>query len=310
MIKKIDFIGDVHGYADQLEELLIKLGYSLKNGEYSHKSRKVIFVGDYIDRGPKIRETLQIVKSMVENGNAIALLGNHEYNAICFNTKKKEGDFLRKHSIKNITQHFEMIQQFTDYQNEYDSYIEWFKTLPLFYETDNFRVVHACWDNNQIEYLKNNLIDNQLKNNKTILQSTIKGTELNIAINTILNGKKIKLPNGYEIRTKDGKIRNKIRIKWWASIKNSNTYNDISVETIDNLPNIIIDKLILSNNYGKTEKPVFFGHYWLDGKPSLFNDNICCLDYSIAKKGELVAYRYNFENKLSNEKFISIAYNK
>ncbi|HIP33568.1 MAG TPA: phosphoesterase [Bacteroidia bacterium] len=310
MIKKIDFIGDVHGYADQLEELLIKLGYSLKNGEYSHKSRKVIFVGDYIDRGPKIRETLQIVKSMVENGNAIALLGNHEYNAICFNTKKKEGDFLRKHSIKNITQHFEMIQQFTDYQNEYDSYIEWFKTLPLFYETDNFRVVHACWDNNQIEYLKNNLIDNQLKNNKTILQSTIKGTELNIAINTILNGKKIKLPNGYEIRTKDGKIRNKIRIKWWASIKNSNTYNDISVETIDNLPNIIIDKLILSNNYGKTEKPVFFGHYWLDGKPSLFNDNICCLDYSIAKKGKLVAYRYNFENKLSNEKFISIAYNK
>ena len=77
----IDLIGDIHGHADKLEELLLKLGYAKNNGAYSHPHRKVLFVGDYIDRGPKIRETLEIVKSMVDSENAIALMGNHEYNA-------------------------------------------------------------------------------------------------------------------------------------------------------------------------------------------------------------------------------------
>ena len=56
----IDLIGDVHGHADELEELLRKLGYSKNDKVYSHPNRKVLFVGDYIDRGPKIRETLEI----------------------------------------------------------------------------------------------------------------------------------------------------------------------------------------------------------------------------------------------------------
>jgi hypothetical protein len=51
-----DFIGDIHGYADKLEALLKKMGYSLKNGAYAHPERKVLFVGDYIDRGAKLKK--------------------------------------------------------------------------------------------------------------------------------------------------------------------------------------------------------------------------------------------------------------
>ena len=80
----IDLIGDIHGHADKLEALLLKLGYQKNKCVYSHPERKILFVGDYIDRGPKIRETLEIVRSMVESENAIALMGNHEYNALCF----------------------------------------------------------------------------------------------------------------------------------------------------------------------------------------------------------------------------------
>lgn len=87
----IDLIGDIHGHADKLQELLLKLGYTRINGAYSHPDRKVLFVGDYIDRGPKIRETLQIVKEMVDSENAIALMGNHEYNALCFHFQEAEG---------------------------------------------------------------------------------------------------------------------------------------------------------------------------------------------------------------------------
>ncbi|MBL0340920.1 MAG: metallophosphoesterase [Bacteroidetes bacterium] len=88
----IDFIGDIHGHADKLKALLTKLGYSNKKGSYSHLERKALFVGDYIDRGPKIRETLAIVKSMVDCGNAIALMGNHEYNALCFHFQETTAD--------------------------------------------------------------------------------------------------------------------------------------------------------------------------------------------------------------------------
>ncbi|MCC6845739.1 MAG: metallophosphoesterase [Bacteroidetes bacterium] len=47
-----------------------------------------MFIGDYIDRRPQIPETLTIIKSMVKKGNAIALTGNHEYNALCFHIKR------------------------------------------------------------------------------------------------------------------------------------------------------------------------------------------------------------------------------
>lgn len=62
-------------------------------------------MGDYIDRGAQIKETLYIVRSMVDSGNAIALVGNHEYNAICFHFPETNAGHLRKHSIQNILQH-------------------------------------------------------------------------------------------------------------------------------------------------------------------------------------------------------------
>ena len=98
-----DLIGDIHGHADKLEELLLKWGYAKSKGAYEHPKRKVLFVGDYIDRGPKIRETLAIVKAMVDAGNAVALMGNHEYNALCFHYQDTKGGHLRKHLIKNET---------------------------------------------------------------------------------------------------------------------------------------------------------------------------------------------------------------
>ncbi len=72
-----DIIGDIHGHAPALKELLHKMDYKVVNGVWQHPGRKVIFVGDYIDRGPAIRETLDIVRTMAENDTAIALMGNH-----------------------------------------------------------------------------------------------------------------------------------------------------------------------------------------------------------------------------------------
>ena len=302
----IDLIGDIHGHADKLEELLLKLGYQKRNGTYSHPERKVLFIGDYIDRGPKIRETLELVKAMVESENAIALMGNHEYNALCFHFQESEGGHIRKHLIKNIIQHYETLRQFQNRQNEYEAYLDWFKTLPLYYETEGFRAVHACWDNGNIAFLRDTLLNDRLTD-ELIYQSVKVGTVLNDAVEQTLKGQELKLPQGLHFKDSDGTKRDIIRTKWWEDPGNM-TYKSISVEPIENLPDIPIDALSLkaTDFYREEEKIVFFGHYWKSGKLSFYKDNVCCLDYSIAKGGKLVAYRYSGEKSLDRRNLIFV----
>ena len=91
-----DVIGDIHGYADRLQLLLTRLGYRESHGNWKHPTRTAVFLGDFIDRGPEQPRTVAMVRAMVENGDAIALMGNHEFNAILYNTKGADGSYLRE----------------------------------------------------------------------------------------------------------------------------------------------------------------------------------------------------------------------
>jgi protein phosphatase len=75
-----DIIGDVHGCADELVSLLAKLGYEQQtSGVYKPpEGRKAIFVGDLVDRGPKIPEAVRIALEMVKAGYALCVPGNHD----------------------------------------------------------------------------------------------------------------------------------------------------------------------------------------------------------------------------------------
>ena len=74
-----DIIGDIHGCFDELTLLLERLGYAKTEGGYTHpEGRKAAFLGDFCDRGPKNVQVLRLVMNMVENGNAIAIPGNHD----------------------------------------------------------------------------------------------------------------------------------------------------------------------------------------------------------------------------------------
>ena len=72
-----DIIGDIHGCRAELETLLAQLGYDANTHQHPD-GRKVIFLGDLVDRGPDIPGVLRIVMSMVEAGNALCVPGNHE----------------------------------------------------------------------------------------------------------------------------------------------------------------------------------------------------------------------------------------
>ncbi|PYV38657.1 MAG: polynucleotide kinase-phosphatase [Acidobacteria bacterium] len=80
-----DIIGDIHGCLDELETLLRELGYQWaaghgrSNGEVRHpQARKVVFLGDLVDRGPKIPQVLRLVMRLVGSGVALCVPGNHD----------------------------------------------------------------------------------------------------------------------------------------------------------------------------------------------------------------------------------------
>ncbi|HEY4939236.1 MAG TPA: polynucleotide kinase-phosphatase, partial [Actinomycetota bacterium] len=74
-----DIIGDVHGCCDELETLLVTLGYGRDGAAWAHpEGRRAVFVGDLVDRGPRILDVLALARTMVEAGSALAVPGNHD----------------------------------------------------------------------------------------------------------------------------------------------------------------------------------------------------------------------------------------
>jgi protein phosphatase len=78
-----DIIGDVHGCYDELFGLLVRLGYQSDGDRIIPPAgRKAIFVGDLVDRGPKVPAVLKLAMSMVESGAALCVPGNHDYKLL------------------------------------------------------------------------------------------------------------------------------------------------------------------------------------------------------------------------------------
>jgi hypothetical protein len=74
-----------------------------------------VFLGDIIDRGPRIREALHIVHDMVEAGQALCIMGNHEFNALGWVTPALPGSgkqFVREHTPRHARLIDETLTQF------------------------------------------------------------------------------------------------------------------------------------------------------------------------------------------------------
>ncbi len=295
-----DLIGDIHGHADALQKLLKKLGYSRQKGVYKHPDRQAIFLGDFIDRGPQIRETLEIVRPMVDSGAALSVMGNHELNALAFHTAhpEKPGEHLRPHNEKNSHQHAETIRQIP--AADLASYLAWFRSLPLWLDLDGLRVVHACWDETRMGKINGPVTD------EFLCSACLPDGALFEPVEVILKGKEIRLPPGATFRDKDGHERLATRVKWYEQPA-GHTYRTYAmasepIESDEPLPDEVHEAAV---PYPEKEKPVFVGHYWLSGsRPELLRGNIACVDWSVAKGGFLCAYRWDGEQELDTGKFV------
>lgn len=310
MPDQYDVIGDIHGHADKLKELLHLMGYIITEGCYRHPSRIAIFLGDFIDRGPQQREVLQTVMPMVKQGAAKAVMGNHELNALAYHTEnpEKPGTWLRPRDNKNTHQHLAFLQEYlgAKQKSELNEVLAFFRSLPLWLDLSGIRVVHACWADNYIEALKPFLnSDNTIKDKLLLTYSNNDGAAYD-AVEALLKGVEHRLPKGRSFKDKDGNLRHEVRTRWW--LNTDCTWGDITI------PTGLLDEetaalpFVASNlvGYPSDEKPVFLGHYWFNGQPEKLADNVACLDYSVASNGKLVAYRWDGERALDNSKFVYV----
>jgi serine/threonine protein phosphatase 1 len=113
-------VGDIHGCYDELKELYDKIVQHADLDAF-----KIIFVGDYVDRGPDSKSVINFVMNLQNSGH-VALMGNHEDMLIY-------GELMyAKETLKS-------------FQANYlpESISNWMRTLPKYYEDDTIVVSHA-----------------------------------------------------------------------------------------------------------------------------------------------------------------------
>lgn len=282
-------IPDIHGQAGKLDAMLDRLGWRRNGAGWRgpDPAREIVFLGDFIDRGPENARVLKRVRSLIDSGKAQAVMGNHEFNAILFHTRV-EGAPLRAHSAKNLRQHATFLKEFRPGSAETEEAIGWIKTLPFYLDRGGFRAVHACWHPPSIERLAAELPEGRLSAD-VLNRSEFRKSALFDALQNLTSGLEAALPPGIAFFDKHGQERDRIRIGWW--LERAGTWREIarSVPDVGALPETPLPERLLGFRYGD-KVPVFFGHYWMSGQPVVEADYALCLDYSAGSRGPLLAY--------------------
>lgn len=291
-----DIIGDIHGQADKLRGLLARLGYR-DNGRFFEPpvGHQAIFIGDFIDRGAKQLETLQIVFDMIDHGAAKAVMGNHEFNGIGYAVAHPDGGYCRPRSAQNTEQHRAFLDEAPLDSPQHTYWINRLYELPLWLELPCAHIVHACFDEAAMALLKPLLDEQNRLNQPALIAMSTPNTPEFAALERVLKGVESQLPCGITLTDGHGIVRRRTRIKWW-------------LDDWQNRPLLEVAQLGSSSHLNLTDatclptptdftlvvdKPIFIGHYWLDGTPQPLSDQVVCVDYSAGKGGYLTAYRFD-----------------
>ena len=307
-----DIIGDVHGYADRLERLLRVMGYSRSgSGWRPPHGRLAVFAGDLINRGPGQLATCRIVRSMIDDGHALAVLGNHEVHAIGYGTSVPhagEEVWLRPRTAWADRQHQAFLREVGRDSAIHREWIGWLRTLPVALELGEpdcgIRVVHAWWDQASVDRLCDMLPGGNLASDEAVRRGLDGDSELALVIERLSRGQKIELPSHCAFMDRRGLRHDVIWARWWTEAPA--TLRELAF--IDDDQRDLVPDLPLPLGYRPTAiegRPVFVGHYWMGGEPRPFSPKVACVDWSAARGQPLVAYRWDGERMLTAAHFIS-----
>lgn len=142
--ENIDIIGDVHGLYDEFIDFIQSIGYEINDYRITHKeNRKILFLGDLIDRGQKSLEMLKILYNAVIFDGHYAILGNHEYKLLQFRKH-----YLKFNQIKNSTfaTNETILQLLKIPEEEMKKYLDFLTELPPYYIYKDIAFVHGNLD--------------------------------------------------------------------------------------------------------------------------------------------------------------------
>lgn len=300
-----DVIGDIHGQGAKLRALLARLGYEQRGGHWrAPQGRQAVFVGDLIDRGPEQLEVLSLVRGMVEDGQALAVMGNHEFNAIGFAVRDPQsGEFLRPHSTKNRNQHARFLAAVGEDSAEHRGWVSWFRTLPLSLDLGGLRVVHAWWDDLAVAVVNQARGDTVTLTDELIV-AMYNRPDLKAARKLLTGGAEWDLPRGSAILDKEGNAHGEARLAVWRHWAKRLPEVALVPRGSEHLvPDIEIPQEFRVD--AVSGAPILFGHHWFEGPVKLETPKVACLDWSAAKDGPLVAYRWNGESELRHEHLVA-----
>lgn len=247
------------------------------------KGNQIAFLGDFIDAGQQVKSpndlaVLEKVRELVESDRAVAVMGNHDLNAILFHRKNKQGAPLRCHSPTNYDQHRSFINKFGLASPLAIYWTEWFLSLPLWIEHNGLRLVHACWDKGSIEVIKKRRADGRL-HPSDLEEIAAKESPFAKAVETLTSGVELPLPENYTFHDSRRVSRNHVRVAWWLANKGTWREVALSVPDIKELPNTLVPHSSNIPTYPSNQAPVLFGHYKMKGIPKITSAQALCLDY-------------------------------
>lgn len=187
-------ISDIHGCIEQLNSLLDLV-------EFSSSRDQLILLGDYVDRGPKSRETMDKVIDLVANHRALALRGNHDQRLVDLirrNDTQIQTRFVEHGGLQTVQSYCEYIgdeisnEQLQDarlyIEQHYHAHIEFLDSLPLYHEDEYHIYVHAGLNPHYLNwreqpaydfmYIKNEFIRSKTRVDKKVVFGHTRAVEI------------------------------------------------------------------------------------------------------------------------------------
>lgn len=291
------FIGDLHGHATALKSLLQKAGFSPSGDSFRHPNLKAAFVGDLINRGLENLACLRIVRAMVENGDAIAVPGNHEVI------------FLNYHQTDPATGHYTMqnrsgwnkllqntMQEFGQQKAELFEMLRWLRGLPFVIEERDFNLVHACYDLDSVEILRERTNGTfSLREEDWLNMGLGKDPELSDAIHVLTFGVSIYLDTAQLFPGSNLSSQHAPRIRYWEDPVEKSLKQTLFIEDDKHLEGLGFLSLPESfydafKTYPEYETPLIHGHYCVIEDLKDLPQNIIIADRAVIKTGILKAW--------------------
>ncbi|QXZ08311.1 metallophosphoesterase [Comamonas sp. Y33R10-2] len=145
----LDIVGDIHGEYSALVQLMTHLGYDLQGNHPN--GRRLVFVGDFCDRGPDSPSVLALVAAMLAAGKAHAVLGNHEINLLREDAKDGSGWFFDSRVESDQPKYAPFARMSAA---DAPAILQQLSQLPIALEREDLRIVHAAWRPEQIAMIR------------------------------------------------------------------------------------------------------------------------------------------------------------